>query len=82
MRKDNAAHEADHHGGGKGIFVGDGANANYPALLLFLAGGILSGFSVYAAVNHDSSYVAFLIAALLCACVSFVLIVLKKGSKR
>jgi hypothetical protein len=80
MRKDGPATQADDNGG-KGIFVGDGSTANYPALLLFLAGGVLGGLAVYDAVNRDSSYLAFLIAALLCAFVALALIMKKDSGK-
>ncbi len=81
MRKDEMSPEADNHDGEKGLFVGDGSTANYPALLLFLVGGALGGFSVYNSVNRGSSYIALLVAALLCAFVSLALI-MKKGSKK
>ncbi|HYE64264.1 MAG TPA: hypothetical protein VD966_01700 [Pyrinomonadaceae bacterium] len=81
MKKGDTAPEADNDGGGKGIFVGDGSTANYPALMLFLAGGVLGGMAVYDSINHGSNYVLFLTAALLCAFVALALI-LKKGGKK
>jgi hypothetical protein len=81
MSKDDSVHEADRDGRGDGIFVGDGSTANYPALLLFLAGGVLGGLAVYNTVNRSSSYIAFLIAALLCAFVSLALIMMKDSKK-
>lgn len=80
MRKNEATHK-DHDGRGDGIFVGGGESANYPALLLCLAGGVLGGLAVYNTVNRSSTYVAFLIAALLCAFAAFVLILLKDDKK-
>ncbi|HKY03680.1 MAG TPA: hypothetical protein VJQ56_02255 [Blastocatellia bacterium] len=73
MKKDHAARKPDSDGRGKGIFAGDGSTPNYPALLLFLAGGALSGASVYDSVRRGGSYVALLIAALLCAFLALAL---------
>jgi hypothetical protein len=81
MKKDEMAPETDNDGGEKGIFVGEGAAANYPALMLLLAGGVLSGVALYDSVNRGGNYIAFIIAALLCAFISFALI-MKKGSKK
>ena len=46
------ASEADQESGAKGIFVGDGSTPNYPALLLFLVGGVLGGFAVHNSINR------------------------------
>lgn len=81
MRKRSTVAESDNVGR-KGIFAGDGSAPNYPALLLFLAGGVLGGFAVHDSLNHGSTYVAFLAAALLCAVVSLTLIIVKKGGKK
>jgi hypothetical protein len=80
MSKETLRREGD-EGGEKGILLGDGSTANYPALLLLLAGGILGGFSVHDALNHGSRYIAFLVAALLCALASLVLVMVV-GRKR
>jgi asparagine N-glycosylation enzyme membrane subunit Stt3 len=81
MRENDPASEADNDGSQKGIFVGDGSTANYPALVLFMAGGVLGGIAVYDTVRRGSNYIAFLAAAFLCAFVAFALI-MKKGSKK
>jgi hypothetical protein len=69
-------------GGEKGIFVGDGAEPNYPALLLFLLGGVLGGFATYDSIRHGSNYVAFLTAGLLCSLASLFLVILKGRKKK
>ncbi len=81
MSKDDSAVEAGKGAAAKGIYIGDGSSPNYPALLLFLAGGVLGGFSVHDSVRRGSNYVVFLIAALLCALASFALIVMKGRKK-
>jgi hypothetical protein len=81
MKKDDTVPESDDESGAKGIFVGDGSAPNYPALLLFLAGGVLSGLAVHNSVNRGGGYIVYLTAALLCSFAAFALIA-KKGSKK
>ncbi|HYG11188.1 MAG TPA: hypothetical protein VD835_14665 [Pyrinomonadaceae bacterium] len=81
MREQEKVSEAEQESGAKGIFVGDGSTPNYPALLLFLAGGVLGGLAVHNSVNRGGGYVLYLTAALLCAFVSFALIA-RSGSKK
>ena len=52
MKKDDTVPESDDESGAKGIFVGDGSPPNYPALLLFLVGGVLGGFAVHNSINR------------------------------
>lgn len=77
MKKDETITGAG--GGEKGVFAGSGSRANYPALLLFLLGGLLGGLSIYDSLRHGSSYLAYLCFALLCALVSLALI-MRRGS--
>lgn len=81
MRKDDAGSGADEYPDDKGLFVGNGASANYPALLLLLAGGVFGGLAVYDSVRRGSSYAAFLFVGILCALIAIALI-MKGGRKK
>jgi hypothetical protein len=81
MSKEDTVIEAADSANEKGIFIGDGSTPNYPALILFLAGGVLGGLAVFDSVRRGGSYVALLATALLCAVVSFALIVMKGRKK-
>lgn len=60
------------------LLVGDGEQANYPALMLFLAGAVLGMYAVFVAVNHGN-FVPPLAAGLLCSLAAIFVFAAKKG---
>jgi hypothetical protein len=63
----------------KELTVGKGESPNYLALLLFLAGGLLSGLAVYGNMRR-ASYIIPLAAALVCAVVGSLLVARKSSA--
>lgn len=60
--------------------IGDGRRANYPALLLFLAGAVLGMVAVYLQLNHGR-YGPFLIGSLLCSLAAILVFALSKDER-
>jgi hypothetical protein len=79
MSKENPSDDAGGHPGEKGLFVGNGSTANYPALIVFLAGGLFGGLAVYDSVRRGDNYPVFLLLAMACALVSILLVMLKRS---
>lgn len=60
-----------------GVFAGDGASPNYPALLLFLTGALLGMLAVYSHVKREPAALP-LASGLLCALAGCALILAKR----